>query len=190
MKNSTRSQNLIIAAASVALCGCVATTSTQMTPSPQSRVCERSSSALIVWAPRWRVDQKDVVEREAAASDGIAQFFKKTGCFASVSIKRVPQLSASTIQSAATEATSHHDRLIAIAIREFGPIVKIGSSLALVEGGTEVVLDIEEFKSPSQLLRSFSVHWRNGGPGVIKGAETLPQDIQSSLAAGLQPESP
>jgi len=33
------------------------------------------------------------------------------------------------------------------------------------------------------------VHWAHGGPGVIKGVATLPQDMQAALAAGLQPGS-
>lgn len=93
------------------------------------------------------------------------------------------------MQSAASEAAPRYDRLVAIAVRELGPVVKLGSSLALVEGGTEVVLDIEEYKLPNPTSRSFSVHWINGGPGIIKGVATLPQDIQAALAAGLQPGS-
>jgi hypothetical protein len=36
--------------------------------------------------------------------------------------------------------------------------------------------------------REFSVHWRNGGPGVVKGVASLAGDIQQALAAALQPE--
>ena len=102
-------------------------------------------------------------------------------------LRRVPQLSASGIQSAASEVAQPYDRLIAIAVRELGPVVKLGSSVALVEGGTEVVLDVVEYKLANATPRSFSVHWLNGGPGVIKGVATLPQDIQAALAAALQP---
>jgi len=96
-------------------------------------------------------------------------------------------LSTSSIQSAASEAGLHHDRAVAIAVRELGPVVRLGSSRALVEGGTEVVLDIEEHAPANPKPRSFSVHWLNGGPGVVKGVATLSQDIEAALAAGLQP---
>jgi len=187
--NNAPSPNPVLAFLLLALCGCAATTSTQITPSPQLPVCQASSTAVVVWAPQWRADQKDVPAREAAAADGIARFFRDSGCFASVSLRRVSQLSTSAIQSAASEAGLPYDRIIAIAVRELGPVVRLGSSLALVEGGTEVVLDIEEHKLANPTPRSFSVHWLNGGPGVVKGVATLPQDIQAALAAGLQPGS-
>lgn len=183
------SQSSPLALVLLALCGCAATTSTLITPSPQPPVCQASTTAVVVWAPQWRADQKDVAAREAAASDGITRFFRDSGCFASVSLERVPQLSAAGIRSAASEAAPRFDRLVAIAVRELGPVVKVGSSLAIVEGGTEVVLDIEEYKLPNTTPRSFTVRWVNGGPGVIKGVATLPQDIQAALSAGLQPGS-
>ena len=173
----------------LALCGCAATTSTQITPSPQQPVCHASSTAMVVWAPHWRPDQKDVQAREVAASEGIARFFNESGCFASVSVRRVPHLSASQIQSATSDAALRHVKLVTLAVRELGPVVRLGSSVALVEGGTEVVIDIEEYKQPDATPRSFSVHWRNGGPGVIKGVATLPQDIHAALVAALQPGS-
>ncbi|WP_374678004.1 hypothetical protein [Piscinibacter sp.] len=171
----------------IALCGCAATTSTHFTPSPQQPVCHVSSTAVVVWSPQWRADQKDVQAREVAASEGIARFFQVSGCFASVSLRRVPQLSAPYVESAASEAGLRYDTLVGLAVRELGPVVKLGSSAALVEGGTEVVLDIQEYKPPNEKRRSFSVHWRNGGPGIIKGVATLPQDIEAALAAALQP---
>ncbi len=189
MSFTTLSPNPVLASVLLALCGCAATISTQITPSPQSPVCQASSMAVVVWATQWRADQKDVPAREAAAADGIARFFNDSGCFASVSLRRVSRLSPSGIQSAASEAGRHHDRTVAIAVRELGPVVRLGSSLALVEGGTEVVLDIEERTLANPAPRSFSVHWHNGGPGIVKGVATLPQDIQAALAAGLQPGS-
>jgi len=189
MISAPPSLNPVLALVLLALCGCAATTSTVITPSPQLPVCQASSTAVVVWAPQWRADQKDVPARENAASDGIARFFKDSGCFASVALQRIPQLSASGIQSAASEVAPRYDKLVAITVRELGPVVKVGSSLAIVEGGTEVVLDIEEYKLPNTTPRSFTVHWLNGGPGVIKGVATLPQDIQAALSAALQPGS-
>lgn len=180
---------LLAAVPLLALCGCAATTSTHFTPSPQQPVCDVSSNAVVVWSAQWRADQKDVQARELAASEGIARFFQVSGCFASVSLRRVPQLSAPYVQSAASEAAQRYDRLVGLAVRELGPVVRLGSSAALVEGGTEVVLDIEEYKPPNEKRRSFSVHWRNGGPGIVKGVATLPQDMEAALTAALQPGS-
>ena len=76
-----------------------------------------------------------------------------------------------------------------ITVRELGPTVKIGASLALIEGATEVVLDVSEFLPGRIPPRTFTVQWRSGGPGVLKGVASLPQDMQAALAAGLQPFS-
>ncbi|MEY3125752.1 MAG: hypothetical protein RLZZ573_2272, partial [Pseudomonadota bacterium] len=80
-----------------------------------------------------------------------------------------------------------HDKVVLITVRELGPIIKIGASLAMVEGGTEVVLGVSEFMHSKTDPRTFTVQWRSGGPGVLKGVATLVQDMQAALAAGLQP---
>lgn len=35
--------------------------------------------------------------------------------------------------------------------------------------------------------RTFTVRWQNGGPGVIKGVVSLPQDMRAALITALQP---
>jgi uncharacterized protein YceK len=177
----------ILSMSVVAFSGCASTTHTQITPSPQQPVCQASAAAVVLWATQWRADQKDLPARETAAAEGIASFFNGAGCFSSVDMKRAPEMSPSTIEPAASEAAKRSERLIAITVRELGPIVKIGSSLALVEGGTEVAFDVKEYAPSNPNPRSFSVHWSSGGPGVIKGVAGLPQDMQSALTAGLQP---
>ena len=112
------SPNPVLASVLLALCGCAATISTQITPSPQSPVCQASLHGRRRVDDAVRADQKDVPAREAAAADGIARFFNDSGCFASVSLQRVSRLSTSGIQSAASEAGLHYDRTVAIAVRE------------------------------------------------------------------------
>jgi hypothetical protein len=177
----------ILSMSVVAFSGCASTTVTQFTPSPQQPVCQASAAAAVLWAPQWRANQKDVSAREIAAAEGIANFFNGTACFSSVVVRRAPEMSPSFIDSAVSESAKRSEKLIAITVRELGPIVKIGSSLALVEGGTEVIFDVKEYAPPSPNPRSFSVRWSSGGPGVIKGVAGLPQDVQSALTAGLQP---
>ena len=171
----------------LALSGCASTTTSLLTPSPQDPVCRSSTTALVLWATQWRPDQKDVLAREAAAAEGLREFFDKSGCFNSARLQRLPPDSAETIQTEATGATASYEKVVVIAVRELGPIVKIGASLALVEGGTEVVLYVSEYEATKPAPRTFTVQWRNGGPGVLKGVATLPKDMQAALAAGLQP---
>ncbi|MCB9976772.1 MAG: hypothetical protein H6858_04115 [Rhodospirillales bacterium] len=128
-----------------------------------------------------------MLAREAAASDGLRQFFDGAGCFVSASLERLPQISMEAAHAVAADATKRNRKVVLIVVRELGPIVEIGGSLALVEGGTEVVLEISEFEPDKTGSRTFTIHWRNGGPGVIKGVASLPQDMQAALVAALQP---
>jgi hypothetical protein len=169
------------------LAACAASTRVTLTPSPQVPVCQKSASALVLWGTKWRPDQKDVPEREAAASAGIDLFFRGSGCFASAELRRLTGFSEPAIRAERTSARSHYDRVLVVAVRELGPVVKLLSSSALVEGGTEVVLDVTEYRMPGvSPAREFAVHWQNGGPGVVKGVGTLREDMQAALAAGLQ----
>ncbi|OYY74843.1 MAG: hypothetical protein B7Y40_02515 [Gammaproteobacteria bacterium 28-57-27] len=173
----------------IALCslltGCASTT-INMTPSPQAPVCDRAASALILWAPQWRPEQKDILQREAAAEAGLHMFIEHSGCFAHAVLQRIPEASPATVSAQTTSASGTLDKLIVIAVRELGPVVKLLSSVTLVEGSTEVLLDISEFSSTQVPLRTFSVHWVNGGSGMVKGVESLPGDMQAALVAGLQ----
>ena len=190
-----------IALAVVVLSGCA---STQFQVSghspPQQSLCQRpgeQASALVLWGPKWRPDQKEVPKREAAAQRGIEDFFSSSGCFAKTSVIRLVgdresiNLSPSEIGAlVATEATPRHHVLV-ITVRELGPILKLFSSLVLVEGGTDVVLDIRAFSpATEQTTADFTSHWQNGGPLVVKGVATLEQDIGSALQEALQPFSP
>jgi hypothetical protein len=93
------------------------------------------------------------------------------------------------VQDAVASAISRNEKVVLIVVRELGPTVKIGASLALVEGGTEVVLDVSVYELAIPTPRTFNVQWRRGGPGVVKGVATLPQDLQAALTAGLQPHA-
>lgn len=172
----------------LALGGCASTTTSQLVPSPQSPVCQSAGRALVLWTPQWRPDQKDVAAREAAAADGLGQFFGTSGCFASASLRRLPADAGPAIQAAVAEAGTRNEKVVVITVRELGPVVRLGASFALVEGGTEVVLDLSEYDPARPAPRTFAVQWRSGGPGVVRGVASLPQDLQSALAAGLQPQ--
>ncbi|CRI67222.1 exported hypothetical protein [Thiocapsa sp. KS1] len=178
---------LFFAAMLLALVGCASTTTAHLNPAPQEPICGRSTKAVILWTTQWRADQKDIPAREAAAAEGLSKFFAGSGCFKSASIRRLRETSMDSIEAAIVEATARHEKVVLIVIRELGPTVRIGSSMALVEGGTEVVLEISEYGVPGTVPRRFVVEWRDGGPGVVKGVASLPQDMQAALAVGLQP---
>ena len=96
-------------------------------------------------------------------------------------------LTAATVGAQATNTIGGHTRLVAIGVRELGPTVKLLSSAALVEGGTEVVLHVTDYSVPAAMpVREFTVHWKHGGPGVVKGVASLASDMQAALRAGLQ----
>jgi hypothetical protein len=179
--------SLVSSALCLFLAGCASTTIT-LNPTPQAPVCDSSASALVLWAPQWRLDQKDILKREAAAAEGLQMFTKHSGCFAHTVLQRISDTSQASVAAQTTPASEKFDKLIVITVRELGPVVKLLSSVALVEGSTEVVLQISEFSSAHVPLREFTTHWVNGGPGMVKGVETLSNDMQAALVAGLQPK--
>lgn len=187
---------MVLAAALIG--GCAATSVDFPGGRPQAPFCQASGEALsaaVVWGPQWRPDQKDVPAREQAAEEGLAQFFATPTCFARARVYRRPGGSLGSVEearaaSAAAAAGADArgvDRVLFIVVRELGPVVKLLSSLALVEGGTEVVLDVASYDLARGGERRSSVHWRHGGAGVVKGVASLPQDMQAALAALLAP---
>ncbi len=180
-------QYLPILLSGALLAGCASTAIT-LNPSPQAPVCESTATALVLWAPEWRPNQKDVVDREFAAATGLKNFFDGSGCFARSELRRIPSLSPAAVSAQVASETGQFTRVVVIGVRELGPVVKLLSSAALVDGGTEVVLNVLTYSVPGVVQpREFTVHWRNGGPGVLKGVASLPDDMQAALLAGLQP---
>lgn len=173
----------------VLLSGCASTTVT-LTPSPQLAVSDPAASALVLWSPQWRPDQKDVSNREAAAQAGLQTFLDQSDCFSRSELRRIPDLSSTAVSGHVKSATSQFSRVVVIAVRELGPVVKLLSTAALVDGGTEVVLHVTAYSAPELTQpREFAVHWQNGGHGVIKGVESLPGDMQAALLARLRPSA-
>jgi len=171
----------------LALAGCVSTTTVTLTPGPQRPVCDASARALVLWLPHWRPDQKDMADREAAAADGLARFVASAGCFASATLQRLPDNAANRVPPLLAEPGAGPDTVVLVTVRELGPTLALGASAALVEGATEVRLDVAVSTRAQPVPRAFTVQWRNGGPGVVKGVASLAQDLQAALAAALQP---
>ena len=188
MARSHRVIHWVAASALPLLLGACAHTTITLEPGPQVPVCSPAASALILWAPVWRPDQKDAASREAAAAQGLEHFFAQSGCFARTELRRVADLTPQSIAAALASPPPGVTRVVGIEVRELGPVVKLLSSAALVEGGTEVVLRIAEYALHSGAeARGFQVHWRDGGAGVVKGVASLPQDMYAALRAGLKP---
>lgn len=175
------------AAPALLLTAC-ASTQTTLTPSPQAPLCDASASALVIWAPAWRADQKDVPAREAAAAAGLRDFLAQSGCFAQATLQRVAAVDAAQAQRQAAAAAAPFSVLLGVEVQELGPVLKLLSSPALVEGGTEVKLRLLAFDpAGAAARRTFTLHWRHGGAGVVKGVASLPADLQAALRVALQP---
>jgi hypothetical protein len=134
--------------------------------------------------------------REEAAQHGIEHYFANSKCFARVEIRRLPVGGSalvpptSELLSLALAESPRPDRVLVVTVRELGPIIKLLSSAALVDGGTEVVLELTALNVQTGLsLASFRTHWQNGGALVIKGVKTLPEDMSAALNAALSAES-
>ena len=179
-----------------ALLGCASTkvdTSGSALREPLCQAGAEKLSALVYWGPRWRPDQKEPALREAAALRGIEDFFAGAGCIGALDIRRLPGEGLAEVPSdeqllqSAARMAPPPDRVLAIVVRELGPVLKIGAPV-LVEGGTEVVLEVRilDMRTAASMA-NVRTHWRNGGTFVVKGVKSLEQDMSAALAAVLMP---
>jgi hypothetical protein len=175
------------------LTACASTTVDFSGSVPNTLLCQRQAdtgNVLVVWGTAWRPDQKDVAQREAAAEQGLKDYLARSNCFPGAAVRRAAAaepLTAEHAKQLAAGGDAPFGRVVVIAVRELGPVVRLLSSAALVDGATEVVLAIGSYDAKASVpQREFTVHWKNGGPGVVKGVATLPQDMQAALAAGFE----
>ncbi|MFO1319510.1 MAG: hypothetical protein U1F52_07845 [Burkholderiales bacterium] len=146
-------------------------------------------SALVLWEPQWRTDQKEPARREVAAEQGIRDFVSRSGCLRAVDLRRFDTGSTAPTDAMlldlARQASPAPDRLVRIVVRELGPRLIFGLPV-IVEGGTEVVVDVRVLDARSaRSMASARTQWRHGGPFVIKGVRSLPQDMSAALEASL-----
>lgn len=174
------------------LCGCAATMSVEFAGQrPVAPVCQGANaplSAVVFWGPNWRPDQKDVGAREQAAERGIADFFATQDCFARTQVQRLASGTLGSLDEAKAALAASGigaQRVVYVVVRELGPVVKLLSSVALIQGGTEVVLDVAIYDPARGQQARFTTHWRHGGAGVVKGVASLPGDMRAALATAL-----
>jgi hypothetical protein len=147
-------------------------------------------SALVLWGPVWRANQKDVPLREEAALRGIEDFAKT--CFGTVTIRRLEGgrlAETPTDEQIRVQAANEvflPDSVLVVIVHELGPVIQILGPVAAFGGGTEVVLELQtrDPASGKQIVK-LQTRWHNGGSFVIKSTKTLPQDMRSALQAAL-----
>ncbi|MCA0328083.1 MAG: hypothetical protein LCH89_21150 [Proteobacteria bacterium] len=182
-----------------ALVGCASTSVQTQDSQPAARICQTERqplSALILWAPDWRADQKDVAAREAAAQQGLAAFARQPRCYSRVRVERLPTATPLTDEQLRTRGASaadrpdRPDRIVLLTLHELGPVLQVLGAGGPVSGGTEVVLRTRVHDAASgALLAERRTHWRDGGAFVVKGVATLPQDLRAALDAALSDAS-
>lgn len=185
---------LLLALLAGLLGGCASTQVRTTGARLQDSLCAREAGQISVvafWAPRWRADQKEPELREAAAQRGIQDFFAQAGCVSRAEVRRWPgEVAVDTVDDArllelAGATLPAADRAVLIVVRELGPVLRLGLP-GLVEGGTEVVLDLRLLQARTgESMGRVHSHWRNGGTMVIKGAGELAQDMSAALRAVL-----
>lgn len=186
----------ILASAFLAtLLGCASTSVETTGTTLREPLCKAGAerrSVLAYWGARWRPDQKEPERREAAALRGIESFLADSGCVAGYQVRRLPgeqlaEIPSDALQKMASSATPRPDKVLAIIVRELGPVLRIGIP-SIVEGGTEVVLELRLLDvATSSLQADVRTHWSNGGTFVVKGVGSLDRDMSAALAAALQP---
>jgi hypothetical protein len=186
-----RTRALLLAAAYLA--GCASTT-IESTGSallaPLCRPGEPPRPVLVLWGPQWRPDQKEPAQREAFARKGLEEFLAATPCAAA----RVERFAAggpvppdAELLRRARSTAPPADLAVLVTVRELGPVLLIGIPV-IVEGGTEVVLDVRVLDTASSAMRAdVRIHWKNGGTFVVKGVGSLDRDMAAALRAALLP---
>lgn len=184
---------------SLALTGCATTkieTTGSTLPQPLCNAASDGGSMSVLWGTNWRPDQKEPPQREAAALRGIEAFFASQPCLKQVEIRRIDVSAAAAfptqLQLAALGSSDRAapDKVVLIMVRELGPKLWIGLP-KLVEGGTEVVLEIKVANAGDTALQAdLHTHWQKGGPFYIKGVKTLDQDMQAALQQVLAADTP
>jgi hypothetical protein len=192
------SKFLLFLCISLSLLGCASTKVETTGVMPTISLCQsngESLSALVLWVPQWRPDQKEPVRREAAALRGIQDFFVNSRCVSNFDIRRLPNEHSTEAPSdeqllrLAAAAAPAPDRVYFITVRELGPKLLIGIP-AIVEGGTEVAIDVRVLNvQTSESMANVRTRWQNSGRFVIKGVGTLDQDMSAALRTTLSPVS-
>jgi hypothetical protein len=179
-----------------AFAGCATTKVETTGTSLKAPLCQSGGDRLTVvsfWQTKWRPDQKEPEARELAAERGIEDFFAKATCIARKELRRLTgnepagQPSDDELVRLASTSTPGVDRVLLINVLELGPKLQIGIPV-IVEGGTEVLLEIRAIDAHTSLLiADFKTHWQNGGTLVVKGVKSLPSDMKAALQAALLP---
>jgi hypothetical protein len=188
-----------LAFAAAVLCGCASTQFRSAGQMPEEPLCQRPTeniSALILWGAQWRPDQKEPALREAAAKRGIETFFASSSCFVNARVLQTindrPALETAPqdLRALAAREQPQASRALFITVRELGPVLKVFSSLALLEGGSEVVFDVRSLDiATGRSTSDFQANWNRGGPWVITGTGALDADMRAALAATLRPRT-
>lgn len=136
----------------------------------------------VFWLPQWRLDQKDRVLREAAAQKGIEDFLAEETCLATTGAHRLLSMPS---DEELRHTSSTAERVVLVVVRELGPRLVIGVP-SLVEGGTEVVLDVKVLDPRrTEPLADGRTRWRHGGMFYVKGTGSLERDMAAALRAAL-----
>ena len=144
----------------------------------------------VTWWPQWRPDQKEPAAREAIAEAGLRRVALEGGCLGPATFRR-----RSAVPAAGREAEGEDPgqppaaRVLLVTVRELGPVLRVGSG-SIVEGETNVVLELRELDPRTAGLRLRTIDWRNGGPGVVKGVATLEDDIAEAFRRLLEGRPP
>lgn len=194
---ASRTRLAVLALTSAVVCGCASTQFGSAGRMPEEPLCQgpsESISALVLWGTQWRPDQKEPALREAAAKRGIEDFFADSRCFVSARVLQTvndrPALDVplDELRGLTARERPPASRALFITIRELGPVLKVFNSLALLEGGTEVVFAVRSVDlATGRSTSDFEAHWQRGGPWFIKGTGALDVDLRTALAATLRP---
>lgn len=190
-------RSVLLAAVIALQAGCATTTVRTSGTASQQPACAEGTdkpSAALYWMPRWRIDQKEPQLREAAARRGVERFVAQQGCWTVVHVERLSSDSGpptnDELLTRPVGVGASPDLVVLVVVRELGPRLVLGFPV-LVEGGTEVVIDLRVVsRSTAAVLQDSRTQWRHGGAFVVKGVGSLDADLSAALIAAVARQAP
>lgn len=171
------------------LSGCSTISVKHHTAGNETPLCIKNTSkkkVAIYWGTAWRKNQKEVSVREKYIDDGLNTFFYLNDCFKTISISKKVKgnnvLLATDEELISAGIAIGVDKVIRFRIEELGPNLYLYISPILWETQNEVSLQVKVLNTKTGKVESdISTQWKRGGAFTLNGAESLPNDLTSTL---------
>ena len=178
--------------AMLTMVGCTFALERSHIASGETRLCSSSRDlgrVAVLPETAWRVDQKDVIEREAMARAALDRVFATGGCGEDVEVRAFAPWSAELEEDRlAALAAEGVDTAVFIRIEELGPTLAVTFSLPFLWVGTsEAQVRLRAIHLPTRrVLLDVGITRSVGGPFQVRPASWAGPELEAMLVALLR----